>query len=799
MNYRVLTMITSSLTLGAMMSGCSNQTDNQLNSQINETPLVTVSLDKKVDEIYACLTPEERLAQLQCIYMSDILDENKQLDTAKCQALIPHGIGHFAQYASSSQDNVETLRDQVKQIQEWLVANSTAKLPALFHEEVLSGVAARGATVYPQQLGQACSFNTELATEKTRQTAKVMRAIGGYLSLSPMVDVVRNPYFNRLEESYGEDAYLSAAFGTAFVKGLQDGGLDKGVAACSKHFLGYGGGGDAEEKELMEEILLPHEAMIRTAGSKVVMTGYHKFRGTQCIANRTLMQDILRNYLHFDGVMVSDYFSIGQNQAEPDGMHQAAASINAGNDVDFPIIANYNLLPQAIKEGLVTEETFETAVKRVLRLKAAVGLLDEHPVFCSEGKIKLDTKEERQTAYNIAVQSIVMLKNDGILPILPRQRVALVGPNANSMWAMLGDYTYHAMQFFWKQNMPSPNDVHIVTLKEAMETKSPLTTPLLYSCGCDWTENVETKIATTGDERVQYVSQERRIERDEEINRDEALEYAHMSDVVVAAMGENDLLSGENRDRGSLRLPGKQEQFVRDLIETGTPVVLVLFGGRAQVLGSLADDCAAVIQAWYPGEEGGNAVADILYGNVNPSGKLSVSYPRVELNEPICYNNDTAPDQRIHFPFGYGLSYTTFDYADLKTTKEISTDANHLLVQFKVKNTGLTEGDEIVQLYLSPTSIAQPLKPIKLIGFGRVSLKAGESKTVEFLVSPQQMGYYDNAQWIIEPGEYDIKVGASSQDIRLQETVSLVGNTQNMPLRTNYFSVMRIETTPVPL
>ena len=273
----------------------------------------------------------------------------------------------------------------------------------------------------------------------------------------------------------------------------------------------------------------------------------------------------------------------------------------------------------------------------------------------------------------------------------------------------------------------------------------------------------------------------------EKADKAEALKMAQEADVIIAAMGENVMLCGENRDREGLRLPGKQEQFVEELIKTGKPVVLVMFGGRAQVVSGLAEKCAAVIQAWYPGEEGGRAVADILYGKVSPSAKLSVSYPNTEIYEPICYNRSTEKDPRVAWPFGYGLTYTTFEYSNLKT--EVGDQSVNLT--FEVKNTGEVEADEIAQIYISPTSESQPLRPIQLQGFTRISLKPGESKTVSVCLYDDQFGYYSHEgerRWNIKPGDYIVKVGASSVDIRLQETVTLSGEAISKPIRDSYFS-----------
>ncbi len=789
----------------ALLAGC--------NSAVN------MDMEQQIDELYAKMPQEERIAQLKSMYMDELFNDEGQLDTAKCRELIPYGIGHFSQFALQKPRDPNTIRDMVVAVQDWLKNNTPNGIPALFHEEVLSGINTKGSTIYPQQIGQACSFNTELAELKTRQTSTTMRKMGGILALSPMVDVCRTPSFNRLEESYGEDAYLSAAMGVAFVKGLQQGNLKTGVGACTKHYLGYGGGGDAEEKELMEEILLPHETMIRTTGSVAVMPGYHDVHGTRCVCNSEILQDILRGYVGFDGMVVSDYTAINQIPGLETTVQKAAAAINNGNDVDFPFGANYQYLQQAIDEGLVKPETLERAVKNVLRVKFRAGLFDSDAYLYSTEDIKLDTPEERQTAYDIATQSVVLLENNGILPLtkeklellsagapLPerdRARVLLTGPNANSMWAMLGDYSFPAMSYFWKKMENDLDHPHTITLLEGMKAKVPESVNLMYSRGCDWTEEIETKFSELGDERAwEYEILHRKVDSGENADMVEALALAKDANVIIAAVGENVMLCGENRDRQSLRLPGKQEQFVEELIKTGNPVVLVVFGGRAQVISGLAEKCAAVIQAWYPGEEGGNAVADILYGKVSPSAKLSVSYPNTELYEPLCYNSLptdisqssllTPPSSKIAWPFGYGLTYTTFEYANLQVNSEAQASDDFVELTFQVKNTGKVAATEIAQIYLSPTDSTQQIRPIQLQGFARIALEPGQTKTVTTRVYVEQLGFYSHngsvRQWNIEPGTYTFKVGASSADIRLKQQLILRGSAVTKPLRDHYFS-----------
>ena len=774
-----------------------------------QTTVSDLELEQMVDELYQRMPQEERIAQLQSMYMDELFDEQGQLDTVKCKELIPYGIGHFSQFCMQKPRDPNELRDRVAVVQEWLMTKTPNKIPALFHEEVLSGVNTRGATIYPQQIGQACSFNPELAEVKTRQTSTAMRKMGGVLSLSPMVDVCRTPSFNRLEESYGEDGYLSAVMGVAFVRGLQQGDLRKGVGACSKHYLGYGGGGDAEEKVLMEEILMPHEAMIRLAGSKAVMPGYHAMAGQQqqCVADSMILKNILRGYLGFDGMVVSDYTAIDQlvkPSAFPEGkewspIEKAAAAINGGCDVDFPTGANYRFLQEAIDSGLVAQETLERAVKDVLRYKFRAGLFDSNPNLYAKSDIQLDTPEERQTSYEIATQSIVLLQNDSsILPLKGDSlRILLTGPNANTMWAMCGDYSFPAMTYFWKRVEEDLDHPHVITLLEGMRDKLPEGDTLLYSRGCDWTEEIETKFSHAGDERAwEYPILHRKVDAGEEANKEEALAMADSADVIIAAVGENVMLCGENRDRQGLRLPGKQEEYVEALLATGKPVVLVVFGGRAQVIAGLAERCAAVIQAWYPGEEGGHAVADILYGNVSPSAKLAVSYPNKEIYTPICYNDAIEPDSCIQWPFGYGLSYTTFEYKHMALDEEAKTTDEYIDLSFEVKNTGKVSATEIAQLYISPADSTQSLRPIQLQGFARVELEPRHSKTIKVRLYTEQLGFYSHEggerSWNILPGKYVVKIGASSADIRLEETLTLVGDPVRNPLREHYFSGIEV-------
>ena len=742
----------------------------------------------QVDSLYNKMTVEDKVAQLCAIRPSDVL-KNGKLSLEKCREKIPNGIGHICQFACGVDMGPDELRDFVRDLQNFLMNETPSGIPGIFHEEAISGFAAKSATVYPQQLGVGCTWNPELAKLKTEQTARTMRAVGSTFALSPMVDVIRSPHWPRIEESYGEDGYLSAAMGVAFVKGLQMNDLNKGVAACTKHFLGYGGGSTFPWKEIYEEVLMPHEAIIREADCKVVMTSYGKFHDQQAVSNDTLLTQILKNYLQFDGLVVSDYGAVGYSsqKGNPEILKQRAIeAITAGNDVDLPSGGSYKYLTELIKEGRISETDIEKSVKRALTLKAQLGLLSQNRKLYEEGHLELDNPKARQTSYELATQSVVLLKNDGILPLTGEpKKIALVGPNANTYWCMLGDYTHQSMRAFWWGSEIDPNNPKIVSLHEGLQNKIGKEIQLSYQRGCDWSATNETSIIREGDPRTERLNM-MLMDSSDRTNWGDAVKLASESDIIIAALGENPTLSGEARQRKGIRLPGDQEKFLKDLIATGKPVILVIFGGRPQVIEGVDNDCAAILQAWYPGEEGGNAVADILLGNVNPSGKLCVSYPKTESTDLYCYNNGIN-EQWVSYPFGFGLSYTSFTYSNISVPEKVKVNADNIEVSCEIKNAGKIEGTEIVQLYLSPRS-SQSLKPIQLKGFTRVTLKPGESKKVTFNVSPQQLAYYQNSVWTVDTGTYEFKIGASSSDIRLQGICELIGSPIQMERKNKFFS-----------
>ena len=744
----------------------------------------------QVDAVYERLSVEDRAAQLFGIYPSEVMEDGR-FSIEKAREVIPYGAGHICQISSSQDLDADGLRQLVADIQDYMMNETPAGIPAVMHEECISGVTAKGATIYPQQMAVACTWDPDLLRVKTGQTAVLMRAIGQQYALSPMVDIIRNAHWPRIEESYGEDGYLTASLGTAFVEGLQAKGFKEGITATTKHFLGYGGGSELSWKEIYEEVLLPHEAIIRKAGSKSIMTCYDKFRSDYAVCSDTLLNVILRGYLGYDGIVVSDYGSVqkGSRDRSPEFLKQCAVdALMTGNDLEFCSSTSYRYLPELLAEGRISEEVFERAVKRALLVKARAGLLDPNPVFFKEGPIDLDPDENRQTAYDIAAESVVLLKNNGILPLAPGQNIAMVGPNANSIWSMLGDYSFPSMQLFFFRKPVDESVVRIPTFLEAMNER--YDGKVEYSRGVDWSTLADMGLTQGGDERVRSLNV-RRLESEDYTDWEEAVETASRNDVIVAAMGENIYLCGENRRRVGIRLPGDQEEFVKDLIATGKPVVLVMFSGRPEMISDIADGCAAILQAFYPGEEGGNAVSDVLTGKVNPSGKLCFSFPATESEDPYCYNNGVEPEKAL-YPFGFGLSYTSFAYSDISVQPSSKTKDGLVEVRCKVTNTGNVKGDEIVQLYVSPKS-GQPLKPVQLKGYRRIALDPGQTAEVCFKVSTDQLAWHSDKGWTVSPGDYAFRIGPSSRELPLEGVCTLKGKASVKALRDEYFAQVEVK------
>jgi len=626
------------------------------------TSFSTPEIDVQVDALLSRMTLQEKIAQITGTRIRELLVDGK-LSIEKCKEKIPNGIGHFCQFSTGQNLEPEALRDLVRDIQQFLMTETRLKIPAIFHEEAITGFATLGATTFPQQIGIGCSWNPELVKRNAESTRKNMRAAGATFALSPMLDLSRTAHWNRHQESYGEDAYLTSRLGVAFVEGLQGDNFKTGVAATVKHFAGYGTENN-DSKTLYEEYLMPHEAVIKVAGAKSVMPSYGVYKALPISVNPTMLDFMLRKNLGFDGLVISDYGAINmvykKYKQAPDKMTAGALAINAGIDIELSSPTTYPLLPEAIKKGLVTEKEIDLAVRRSLIMKARLGLLDKNPQIGKDGVLDFDPPENRTLAYEAACQSIVLLKNNGVLPLKDNiKKIALVGPNAATTQGLLGDYTYQAMRAFWKSAAYDPLNPKLVTLKEGLENALGNTVQIKHERGCDWSASLEAKIdkESFGDSRLGKLKL-LTVEGLPQPNLNYALEIANESDIIIAAMGENISLNGEGRSRNGIGLPGDQEAFVEELLATGKPVLLILFGGRQQVITNLEGRCAAIINAWFPGEEGGNAIADVLIGKVNPSAKLCVSYPNTQEKKEINYQDGYAQKAPPLYPFGYGLSYT---------------------------------------------------------------------------------------------------------------------------------------------
>jgi beta-glucosidase len=740
----------------------------------------------KVDSLMSKMSVDEKIAQLCGIRPTELLDENRKFSVEQCRKKIPDGIGHVSQFSSSMGLPPAELLEFVNGVQRFLLTETPSRIPVIFHEECISGFTSLGATTFPQHIGTACTWNPDIVEEKTALTAQTMRSAGCTQALSPMLDVCKTPYFERMEEGFGEDGYLTARLGLAFVNGLQRGGLKQGVAATAKHFAGYAGIYD--EKEFFEETLMPFEAVFRLGGVKNLMPGYHQFKGVNCVGSSELITDILRDYLEFDGVTVSDYGAIN---ALGDGKDAAVKAMNAGADVELPMPDRFLHLKEALADGSVTQERFDEAVRRALTLKVRLGLLDPDAKFTADATPDFDSPAHREAAYQIAAQSVVLLKNNGILPLDDKvKKLALVGPNAGAVQSLLGDYTYQSMSAFFFGTPIDLNNPHLVTLLEGLQNRLPADVQLQHERGCVWNKMSEIRINAIGGDPILKNAKAQEIKGLPVPDEKRALALVNESDAVIAAMGENVFLSGEGRNRNTIRLPEEQEAFINKIIETGKPLILIIFGGRPLYITDFEPHCAAILHAWYPGEEGGNAVADVLTGAVNPSGKLCMTYPKDESHTPHCYNygyNDT--DNQALYPFGYGLSYTTYSYDSLTVTPKVSVKDVWFDVSLTVKNTGTRDGVEVVQLYIAmPDELASKNKPVQLRGFTRAELKSGESKRLKFRLSPQQLACYAEGVWVVEPGKYRILAGASSTDIRAEQSFTLTGETTVLKHRNIFFA-----------
>ena len=751
-------------------------------------------VEERVDHLLSLMTPEEKSAQLGSLWVYEVL-ENSAFSTGKAGLRMKSGIGQITRIGgASSLDPVDGAKI-ANEIQRYLVSETRLGIPALVHEESCSGYMAKGATLFPQTIGVASTWNPDL-TEKMGEVIRTqMKSVGAHQALAPLLDVTRDARWGRVEETFGEDPYLVTQMGLSYVRGLQTEDVRDGVIATGKHFVGYGvseGGMNwapphIPARELRDVFLQPFEAVVRKGKLGSIMPGYHELDGVPCHASTSLLTDVLRKEWGFDGIVVSDYFAVDMlhsyhHLADDEGQ-AARMALQTGVDVELPSIDCYGVpLVELMEQGVIDMELVDAAVRRVLTAKFRMGLF-EHP-YVDESRVAevFDNKEQRALARTIAQQSIVLLKNEGNMLPLKKEvgTIAVIGPNANSVRHLLGDYAYPChietlqdMTNTFNTAVPEKieldlNFVAMRTVFEAIRDKVSAETRVVFAQGMETLTGSQAGI-------------------------DEAVAVAKEADVAILVVGDKAGLidgcsSGESLDRASLDLPGMQEELVRAVHATGTPVVAVLANGRPLSINWLNEHVPAILEAWLPGEEGADAIADVLFGDYNPGGRLPMSVPRSVGQVPVYYNHKPSGG-RSHwkgdyvemsasplYPFGYGLSYTEFAYSNLAVLDAPATVDGRVTILVDVTNTGAIAGEEVVQLYVHDpyASVTRPVKELK--GFRRVALAAGETKTVRFVLPISSLGFHNvDLNYVVEPGAFEVMVGSSSEDIRLTGSFEVTG------------------------
>lgn len=770
---------------------------------------------KRVENLLYLMTMDEKIAQLSGIWVYEILEGKRFLDD-KANVIMKDGIGQITRLGGASNFDPPVSARIANQIQKYLITNTRLGIPAIIHEESCSGYMAKGGTCFPQTIGVASTWDPESVEEMGTVIKEQMRSVGAHQALAPVLDVTRDARWGRVEETFGEDPYLASKMGTSYIKGIQGSDWKQGIMATGKHFVGYGvseGGmnwapAHIPLREMHEIFLLPFEAAVKEARIASIMAGYHELDGIPCHSSKELLTSILRDQWGFDGLLVSDYFGINMlyeyHHVAKEKNHAARLALESGVDVELPSTDCYGKpLKAAVEKGLVKESVIDTSVMRILRMKFLLGLFENPYVDEKKAASVFDTPEQRALAYKIAQESIVLLKNQGdLLPIRKDiASIAVIGPNANTARNIIGDYAYpcHVESLIEMSkdteifNTPITEKVELVdsfvpisSILEGIKSRVSRNTIVHYAKGCD----------VRSDSRDGFA---------------EAIEAAKKSEVAVVVVGDKsglvkDCTSGESRDRANLNLPGIQEELVKVIYETGTPIIVVLINGRPLSINWIMNNITSVLEAWLPGEEGARAVADVLFGDYNPGGKLPISFPRSVGQVPVYYNHKPSGG-RSHwkgdyvemsskplFPFGYGLSYTNFEYSNMVIMpKSISIDSQ-VEISVDVKNTESYTGDEVVQLYVNDvqSEMTRPVKELK--SFKRVTLKPGQKKTVTFILSIAQLGFYNkDMKYVVEPGTIKVMLGSSSEDIRLTGEFEITGEVTEIESGKKYFTLIKVK------
>ncbi len=762
----------------------------------------TQSIEVRVADLLAQMTLDEKIAQIVGIWVTDLMNADKEFDPTKASTHIAHGIGHITRVAAAALVPPPQSAKLANSIQKFLVDHTRLGIPAIVHEESCAGYMARGATTFPQSIGLAATWSPELVEQMAEVIRQQMRVVGAHHALAPVLDVARDSRWGRIEETYGEDPFLVTNIGLAYINGLQHDGLRHGIAATGKHFLAHalpeGGRNWAPvhvgERELREVFMTPFKAAIQLGNIASMMNAYHELDGVPCGSSREILVELLRDELGFDGVLVSDYFTlrtlVNYHFVAQDATDAARLGLQAGIDVELPSADCYGQpLRDGLADGRIDMALVDESVKRILTMKFQLGLFENPYVEENNVLDVFNTPAQRELSRQIARQSLVLLKNDDVLPLSKDlQQIVVIGPHADSARLLQGDYHYPAHLehiFEEEQNPNAPNPQQRID-----------------ASAFDWNEHLPKSItvlqgiraAVSAQTNVQYV-QGCNVNDDDTTQFSDAVAAAQKADVAIVVVGDksglgHDNTVGESIDSATLALPGVQQALIQAIHATGTPVVLVLLIGRAYVLKWAAENIPAVLVGWFPAQEGGRAVADVLFGDANPSGKLPITFPRSVGQIPIYYNHKPSGGRsnwkqnyidlstRPLFPFGHGLSYTQFTYSDLKLSHEQISPTGTIHIEVTVTNSGSCAGDEVVQLYVNDP-IASVTRPVKMLkGFRRVSLQPQEQKRIRFELDVRHLAFYNSQMdYVVEPGQINVMVGSSSDDIRLSHTFQINGET----------------------
>jgi beta-glucosidase len=744
---------------------------------------------RRVEDLLKRMTLEEKVAQMMCLWNAkrQITDAQGRFDPSRAPDWFKVGIGRIERPSDGHGAGAQA--EFTNAIQRWVKENTRLGIPVLFHEEALHGLMGQEATSFPQAIALASTWNPDLVERAFAAVAQEVRARGAQQVLAPVVDVARDARWGRFEETYGEDPYLVSRMGLAAVRGFQGGGraIPSGrVIATLKHMTGHGqpesgtnvGPASFGERTLRDVFFPPFELAVKQGHARSLMPSYNEIDGIPSHANRWMLRDVLRKEWGFDGTIVSDWQAIrqlaGRHRVAADDADAARQALAATVDVELPDVETYHTLVGQVKQGKVSEAAIDDAVRRLLRDKFELGLFEDPFVDPAQADDISGSEASRPLALEAARQALVLLQNrDGLLPLSAdkARRVAVIGPHSAEV--MLGGYA----------GVPR----HSVSILEGVRKRLGDGTTVKHAEGVRITED---SVFTNGPQPLvggtrsrARASADRVVLADPAANRKriaEAVALARESDLALVVVGDNEQTAreayAENHlgDRAELRLVGQQEDLVRAVLDTGKPTVLVLINGRPPAIPELAERVPAILEGWYPGQEGGTAVAEVLFGDVNPGGKIPVSFPRSVGQLPLFYNDKPTARRgylfdstRPLFPFGHGLSYTTFSYSAPTVSPARIAPDGRTTVSVEVTNTGKRAGDEVVQLYIR-AEVSRATRPVmELKGFRRITLAPGERRTVTFELGPEQLSYHGpDRKRVVEPGRFQVMVGGSSDEVK---------------------------------